>query len=200
MKGTCWRQHEPCGIGHFRISTARKCSALVELGFATLDWSNPITSELISDDDLVLFDAFTDTPSCVKFEQNYHRFPNSRFIYTTRPAADWQRSYESHLKRNFHVSNFEDAKERTADKDAVRHGSLFVEIYSSLYFSHDSYATAFDAYDRRVRQFFSDKPWERFIEFNMFSGDGWAKLCAFLGRDIPSEPFPWDNRTPLGIG
>jgi hypothetical protein len=29
----------------------------------------------------------------------------------------------------------------------------------------------------------------------LFSGDGWEKLCGFLKRAVPKEPFPHENRT-----
>jgi tetratricopeptide (TPR) repeat protein len=184
------------GIGLSKTGTTSLASALAMLGLATVDWVNRLTGEMMSDDDLHLFDAFTDTPCCIDFEGNYYKFPNSKFIYNFRQPQEWEHSWGSHLKRHYSLSSFQDAKRRMMDKDEIHHGTKHAGIYMSLYFNHADYAEAFQTYDRRVRQFFADKPKERFLEFNVFAGDSWEKLCAFLDCDIPSVPFPWDNRAP----
>jgi hypothetical protein len=151
---------------------------------------------VIGEDDLHLFDAFVDSPSCVDFERNYYMFPNSKFIYTTRSPSDWERSWSEYTRRWWLLSNFESMVERMAESDRIEYGKQFIDIHMSLYFNHGSYGEAFRTYDRRVRHFFDDKPKERFLELDLFSGDGWEKLCAFLDRDVPPFPFPWENRGP----
>jgi hypothetical protein len=47
-----------------------------------------------------------------------------------------------------------------------------------------------------VKVFFAAHDRTRLLEFDMFAGDGWEKLCAFVGRQAPSEPFPWENKAP----
>ncbi|KAI0160582.1 hypothetical protein GGR57DRAFT_490272 [Xylariaceae sp. FL1272] len=46
----------------------------------------------------------------------------------------------------------------------------------------------YDEYYRRIREMV---PPEKRLEFNL--DDGWEPLCAFLGKDIPSVPFPREN-------
>ena len=65
-----------------------------------------------------------------------------------------------------------------------------------MIFGFDTIDEAFDVYDARVKSFFSDKPKERFLEFDVFSGDGWRELCQFVGAEIPDIPFPRENATP----
>jgi hypothetical protein len=65
---------------------------LATLGFASVDWLNPLSGELIDDDDLALFEAFTDAPSCKSFERYYCMFPSAKFVYTIQRADDWERS------------------------------------------------------------------------------------------------------------
>ena len=162
-----------------------------------MDWTNPLTCELMSDDDLCLFDAFTDTPSCLTFERNYYLFPNAKFIYTTRDPVDWEKSFTGHVELVYSVSSF--GEHRTRMKEgAFRHGRAFISQNMGLFLNHENYAEAFHAYDRRVRRFFADKPKERFLKFDIFAGNGWRELCAFLGRDVPDAPFPWRNRAMTG--
>lgn len=33
----------------------------------------------------------------------------------------------------------------------------------------------------------------KILVFDVFSGDGWEKLCNFLDRPIPNRPFPHKN-------
>src|ERR1700722_968654 len=185
------------GIGLSKTGTTSLAAALMALGFSTVDWLNTLTGELMNDDDLDLFDAFTDTPSCQNFEKYYYMFPSSKFIYTVRRADDWERSWASHLKRWYLISGFQEAKKRHTDRNAFHFGTQYSDIYMALYFNHNNFSEAFQAYDQRVRRFFADKPSERFLEFNIFDGDGWEKLCKFVGRDTPSAAFPWQNRARI---
>lgn len=50
----------------------------------------------------------------------------------------------------------------------------------------------YDNHCGEIREFFSDKP-NQFLEMNLFEGDGWKKLCGFLGircSRIKKTPFP----------
>jgi hypothetical protein len=149
-----------------------------------------LTHELMNDNDLHLFDAFTDTPCCLNFEKYYYMFPNAKFIYTVRQADDWEKSLTAHFKRWHLLSDFQEIRKKLTEPDAFHFGTQYSDIYMSLYFNHENFSEAFQVYDRRVRRFFEDKPSDRLLVFDIFAGDGWQKLCAFLGRDIPAVPFP----------
>jgi tetratricopeptide (TPR) repeat protein len=183
------------GVGLSKTGTTSLAAALTTLGFHTLDWMNLLTCELMCEDDLHLFDAFTDAPVCANFEKYYFMFPNSKFIYTVRPRESWERSMRSHYSRFYGHSSFKDLKVAMARSEALHFGVDFCNIYVSLYFNHSSYEEAYELYDRRVRRFFQDKPKDRFLEFDVFAGR-WEELCAFTGREIPSSPFPWLNKKP----
>lgn len=191
-----FRKPKIFGIGLTKTGTTTLAAALTALGWTTLDWRNPLTFELMSKDDLHLFDAFTDTPVCLGFEAYYYMFPNSKFIYTMRSVAAWLTSIERQWKRLFGLSGFAAIREATERPDTLPlHGITFRDLYSTLYFNHADFTEAYRAHDRRVRRFFADKPKDRFLEFDVFRGDGWSELCAFIGCDIPRVPFPWENRT-----
>jgi tetratricopeptide (TPR) repeat protein len=181
------------GIGMCRTGTTSLASALTALGFHTLDWVNPLTRELMCEDDFHLFDAFTDAPACASFEKQYFMFPNSKFIYTVRPLESWKKSMENLFSRVYGHSRFEDLKVAMAQSEKVHYGADFSNIYLSLYFNHKNYEEAYAIYDQRVRRFFQDKPKDRFLEFDVFAGR-WDELCGFTGRAKPASPFPWLNR------
>lgn len=181
------------GVGLCRTGTTSLAAALSSLGFHTLDWVNPLTRELMCEDDFHLFDAFTDAPACAEFEKQYFMFPNSKFIYTVRPLESWKKSMKNLFSRVYGQANFNDLKAAIAQPETVHYGEEFSNIYLSLYFNHKSYEQAYHLYDRRVRTFFQDKPKDRFLEFDVFAGN-WDELCAFTGRPKPEIPFPWLNR------
>jgi tetratricopeptide (TPR) repeat protein len=183
------------GVGLSKTGTTSLAAALTTLGFHTLDWMNLLTGELMCEDDLHLFDAFTDAPVCANFEKYYFMFPNSKFIFTTRSRGSWELSMRSHYSRFYGHSNFEDLKVAMAQSETLHFGADFSNIYLSLYFNHLSYEEAYNLYDQRVRRFFQDKPKDRFLEFDV-SACRWEELCAFTGRVKPSSPFPWLNRKP----
>jgi len=182
------------GIGLSRTATTSLATALETLGYATAHWSNPLTDQILDDEDLHLFDAFADTPVCVAFEKHYFQFPESRYIYTTRDLEGWEHSWLEYVRRRWGCENFQAAFKKIASTDGFEYGRRFVDIHMTLYFNHAGYAEAYRAYDRRVRAFFADKPPERFLILNICSGEGWEKLCRFLGHEMPDTPFPWNNR------
>jgi tetratricopeptide (TPR) repeat protein len=195
-------QHEPkiFGIGLSKTGTTTLGVALFRLGYQVLDWHNPLTRELIGEDDYPLFDAFTDTPVTASFEKLYFLFDESRFIYTARPLESWRRSMTQHWLRNYGVLDFDAIRALLATGNAFPFGRQFREIHASLYFDYPNLDAAYHAHDQRVRSFFHDKPRHRFLEFNVFEGHGWPQLCQFLNRAAPLDAFPWENRSPARSG
>jgi tetratricopeptide (TPR) repeat protein len=181
------------GIGLPKTATTSMATALTQLGIETLHWTNPITNELFCDDDLSLFDGFTDWPVCQTFEKYFYLFPNSKFVYTVRPIEDWRASVIRHWTYVYGKPDLESLIQAIRAGKEFHYGSRYVEIYWRLIFDHKDLSDAFRMYDTRVRQFFADKPKSRFLEFNPVAGDGWPKLCEFLGVDPPAIPFPFEN-------
>ena len=96
------------------------------------------------------------------FETLYKNYPNAKFIFNTRNEDDW---VESNKRM---VSQLTDD---TGDYDE--------KGQREYYYSHT----------KKVLNFFRDKPGELLI-LDICNGDGYEKLCPFLGIDIPDEPFP----------
>lgn len=187
-------------IGLSKTGTTSLAAALRTLGFTTLDWVNPLTCELFCEDDLPLFDAFTDSPVCTSAEYLYYLYPAARFIYTVRPIPEWDHSICDHFRRLYGCGDFREIARLMEQPDTFHYGARYANISRSLYFRHESFAAAFRAHDRRVRQFFRDKPAHRFMELDLSAGHGWRELCEFLGSAVPATPFPWSNRRPWSRG
>ncbi|HEY5070744.1 MAG TPA: sulfotransferase [Caulobacteraceae bacterium] len=164
------------GIGLGKTGTTTLGAALAILGFSNVDFINELTKERMCSDDLPIFDAFTDPPTSITFEANFEKFPNARFIYTTRSPESWRDSKLKHWRRKYGDGEIEDDETPMEPQRLVN---------------------SYRAHERRVRRFFSDKPKDKFLEFDIFGGQGWAELCGFLGVPTPAQPFPWANRNPV---
>ena len=114
------------------------------------------------------YNAFFDFPSVDWYKRVVDAYPGAKFIFTKRPVEDWIESREW----------FAGAKRIgwTTDRDELR-----------KYFSRH-YAQAVAYCDERHVQ--------RMI-FRACEGDGWDKLCDFLGvARLPAAAFPHGNKRP----
>lgn len=102
------------------------------------------------------------------FETLYKNYPNAKFIFNTRNEDDWIVS----IKR--HISQLTDEIIEGSDWDR---------------FNEEEYRLHYKIHTRKVLDFFKDKP-DELLVLDICGGDGYEKLCPFLGIDIPDEPFP----------
>lgn len=180
-------------IGLSKTATSSLDEALRTLGLRTVHWLNRYTETLLSESDFFLFDGFSDIVVSWRFEHLYTTFPNARFIYTTRDTADWVRSITAHYGR-LHGISMPRELARSGFRERFDGAAGMAEM--NLYARHDSWEEAYAGFDRRVRHFFADKPPETWLEMAICGGDGWEKLCAFLGTPVPDRPFPSTNTAP----
>lgn len=129
------------------------------------------------------YTSFEDWPWPLIFREVYDRFPDAKFILTTRVDENtWFESLASHAERGAHLG-----------KPNIRR---YVYGYDDPTEDRAHHIIAYGAHNEAVRRFFADKPgsllevcWER--------GDGWKELCNFLGVPVLDVPFPHMNRNPL---
>jgi len=100
-----------------------------------------------------------------RFEQLDALYPEARWILCWRSRAEW---VESRLRLL-----------------ALRPGAWGrdprPELWPDL---HDRWVS-------RVRARFEGSP--RYLELRVCDGEGWLRLCSFLGLPEPDAPFPWRN-------
>lgn len=116
-----------------------------------------------------LYDAFQDYPWMFLYKEISEWFPDSKFILTMRNPNDLASSDINMLKRLGHPENSIPSEKKLINR----------------YVSHKD----------EVLKYFSKK--KNFIEFDLFKGDGWKKLCDFLNFDIPNEDFPHLNKKKI---
>lgn len=121
------------------------------------------------------FDAFQDNPWPVLYQYLDRQYPGSRFILTVRSAESWIRSQVRDFSRN------ETPMRQWIYGAGCPAGNE--EIYLARYRRHND----------EVLAYFADRP-EDLLLMDLPAGDGWDKLCAFLGKPVPAVPFPRANR------
>lgn len=184
------------GIGLPRTGTVSLTGALNRLGFRVLHYPHDARTfdELkrgigrlsVLDD----YDGITDIPTIPIYRELARVFPRSRFILTMRDEAEWLSSVREHWRR--YPSHAED---ETGDPDYAfrrwtRQAALGVTEFD---------AAALGArrmeHLREVEDYFRAEP-ERLLVLNLCGGEGWERLCPFLGKAVPRKDFPWQHQAP----
>jgi len=121
------------------------------------------------------YDAFADNPWPIVFKEMDQRYPGSKFILTLRSVDEW---YES-ISRHF--------KDTTTPMRAWIYGA------GSPVGNETIYKDRFNRHYDEVREYFTNRETD-LLEFDLIGGDGWDKLCSFLGKDIVNKEFPHLNK------
>jgi hypothetical protein len=192
------------GIGLSRTGTTSLNKALQLLGLNAFHWNFPPQNRLLTLEDAYFCDAITDINAAWNFDLLARVFPNARFVYTTRPLDDWERS----VARHYHAKTPAILKRRLSKTpvlkaatgpNALTHDPLYHAIHHALYTGHDSWRGAYLSHNARVQAFFEAAP-ERLLTINVFEGEqDWTDLCKFLGRRAPDVPYPhvsWKSPEP----
>ncbi|UCH11262.1 MAG: hypothetical protein JSU61_05070 [Fidelibacterota bacterium] len=130
------------------------------------------------------FDGITDVTVVPYYRQLDRHYPGSKFILTLRDVDSWLVSLERwytdprRLKR-FYRNNL---------KGAIRR-FLRASTYGIYHFQEERMRDVYHQHHEAVRSYFAGRE-GNLLEMNIFEGDGWEKLCPFLGRPEPEEEFP----------
>ncbi|MEM0980742.1 MAG: sulfotransferase [Cyanobacteria bacterium P01_H01_bin.58] len=164
------------GIGLSKTGTTSLCQALAHLGYRTLH-----THQLV---DLTAYDAAADTPVALAFRDLDWRYPNSKFILTVRETEDWLISWENH-----------DAKIQQANPQALPNHlkRMRRQAFGQWQFDRDVWRQAYQFHVDDVLSYFNGRD-EDLLIFQLCNGEDWKQLCPFLGKSIPAEVFPHQNK------
>ena len=110
------------------------------------------------------------------------KFPGSKFVLMIRELDSWLESVE-YIFGKWPVTS------REPDL-AIMRRMLLAE---TVRFDRDKMLAARERHHADVRRYFADRP-DDLLEMNIVAGEGWEKLCPFLGLPIPDAPFPHRNQ------
>jgi 3'-phosphoadenosine 5'-phosphosulfate (PAPS) 3'-phosphatase len=177
------------GIGLSKTGTTSLAHALGILGFKIKDCLgvthySPGDLSSINSAALESYDALTDTPIPSFYKELDSRYPGSKFILTIRDIDAWLMS----CKKQFN--------DKLAAKQTGAHNHLFLDLYGTIIFDEEKFRAGYLKFVDGVYEYFKERPQDLLV-MNVAAGDGWEKLCPFLGKEIPDAPFPKANVTKI---
>lgn len=168
-------------IGFHKTGTSSLGGALESLGYRVcgeMGVREPRIAEValeLARAQLPHFDAFQDNPWPVLFRELDAECPGSRFILTWREPDRWLDSVCRHFG---------------AHETPMR---TWIYGVGHPLGNEQRYLDRYEAHNRDVRAWFEGRRGD-LLEMNFEAGDGWEKLCTFLGCEVPSFPFPHLNQ------
>jgi hypothetical protein len=179
------------GLGLSKTGTTSLALALKRLGVPTIDFPHdPVTLDELERGEFRLsvlknHQAVTDTPVAIYYAQLDKVYPGSKFILTVRDKEPWLRSVEEHCR-------FRD--EWAERHEPFRRFTRFISaaVYGIRTFERERFSFVYDQHVRNVLHYFRDRP-EDLLVLDVCHGEGYEKLCPFLGLPVLSEPFPRAN-------
>jgi hypothetical protein len=173
------------GIGLGRTGTRSLYKALQILGYKAkhspeifLDADGELH---VNPSDIEQYDALTDNAVVLIYKKLDQQYPGSKFILTIREMDSWLASVENNSRA---------MAPWWADKPHVP--ALHRTLFGTETFDRKKYADAYRHHESEVREYFSGRETDLLI-LDICSGEGWEKLCPFLGKPIPTVPFPKTN-------
>ena len=168
-------------LGLSKTGTNSLTNALNILGFRAVHWhytkkvfSYDGNSIVIHEDKFTDYDAFSDTPIARIYPELDRMFPGSKFILTLRDELKWVESFRNQFEKGI-PDEFE--------------AHLHRDLYGTDSFDRELCLEAFQNHTSKVNDYFKDRENDLLV-MNITEGDGWDKLCEFLGKEIPEIEFP----------
>ena len=167
-------------IGFHQAGTTSLPLALKTLGYRVTG-PNGVRDPDIAENVYVLadslvneYDAFQDNPWPVIYKYLDEKYPKSRFILTIRSSESWIKS----LVRDF-------GHQETPMRKWI-YGVGCPEGNEEIYINR------IEKHNKEVIEYFKERPNDLLV-LDLVKGDGWEKLCSFLGASVPNAPFPFPH-------
>lgn len=130
----------------------------------------------------------TDIPFACQFDWFDRKYPGSKFIYTTRDLDDWLKSMEYHFNKRVVIEK----KENPALRENLQKWRM--KTYGTVDFDPERLKQVNLSHFNAIADYFKDRE-NDIIILDVCAGEGWEKLCEFLDKPIPDQPFPHANKT-----
>lgn len=150
-------------------------AALARFGYTCKHYPNP--KRVIEESEQ--YDALSDTPVLLFVEALDRIYPDSKFILTVRDLDSWLQSCKEHWARKTGLSELQLWNR--------------ISVYGTIKYDEQLFRQAYATHHRRVQDYFRGRP-EKLLVLNVCAGEGYEKLCPFLGVPLVEEPFPHRNR------
>ena len=173
------------GIGLNKTGTTTLDECGKKLGYRVKGCDRDLLSDFRAgdlqhfEDVISSYDLFQDWPWPLMYKYLDHAYPGSKFILTTRITdIVWLESLKKHSMRT-----------------GLRHCRLMAYGYEYPHQNESAFLDQYNSHNKEVREYFSGRSSD-FLEICWEKGDGWDKLCSFLGKEAPCALIPHANKAP----
>ena len=181
------------GVGLHKTGTTSLHEALTILGYdsshwPSAHWARAVYQEMVSMGKSTTLErhyAASDLPIALLYRELDMAYPGSRFILTVRDEDAWIDSVRRHWDPATNPFR------KSWNHDPASH-FLHKQLYGRKDFDRDTMLARYRRHNAEVREHFKDRPDDLLV---LRVGDGWEKLCRFLGRSVPDSAYPWSNGT-----
>ncbi|AZQ67822.1 hypothetical protein EF888_12145 [Silicimonas algicola] len=134
------------------------------------------------------YNSQVDWPGAHVWRELAEAFPDAKVVHTVRPEEKWWASFQKTIGK---------LMARYRDIPLPPHIHDILEAWNDLAGKGtfggklDDKEVGLAAFRKRTDDVRAALPADRLLIFD--PAEGWAPLCAFLGKDVPDEPFPHHN-------
>ena len=177
------------GIGISRTGTTSLNKALCRLGYnsihAPLSIIKRVEARVVLNEKAVMrYEAMSDSTVAFMYKELDAAFPGSKFILTVRDVEKWVVSMRR-VRKVYPILLM-----------IPKASQLFHEAFGDGYPNdEDAMRAAFLRHTQEVHAHFEGR--DDLLVMDFAAGDGWEKLCRFLGKLVPDTPFPHNNNKSL---
>ena len=193
----------PCrifGIGMQKTATNSLHKALRVLGYDSVHWpsglwARDVWQEMTTTGKSLTLErhyAASDLPIPILFRELDKGYPGSKFIFTVRDEPAWLGSICRHWSYAYNPFRWQ------WDVYPVNN-KIHNLVYGQKDFDPDVMLARYKRHNAEVREYFKDRP-DDLLTMDMDHGAGWKELCGFLGKLIPTTPYPREYVTDGSSG
>lgn len=141
------------------------------------------------------WESTVDWPGCSFWEQYAEIWPDAPVLLTVRDPESW---YES-VRNSIHAAKeaatrgeMQGGVEKPPSPEALKmiNGLIWDGTFQGRFLDRDFAIRVFNEHNEAVK---AKAPADRLLVWDV--KQGWEPLCAFLGVEVPDEPFPHLNDT-----
>ncbi|MEM7183735.1 MAG: sulfotransferase [Spirochaetota bacterium] len=175
-------------IGLNQTFAKRLTKALSYLGYTI--YQDPVDTQLMDElqkamfqlSVLQYFDGIADFCIAPYFSQLEQKFPNSKFILTVREEEEWLEGMYNNWQRKLSSQALQNPRNRLRKKQIQF-------VYGTTDFDGELLLEKYKVHVGNAVHYFQRKN-KNLLVMDIAAGDGWAKLCPFLGKEVLTYPFP----------
>ncbi len=171
------------GVGFQRTGTTSLSVALNTLGIKTLQFPKELYNDI--DHDMIReYDGFTDDPVTLLYKELDQRHPKSKFIHTIRDEKSWIKSI--HWLLTTGKVKFKESFTKYGDE-------FNMKLFGTTEYDEKLFLETYRKYNDEVFNYFVNRS-DDCLVIDFTKGEGFEKLCPFLGKPLPDRPFPHRNK------